>query len=350
MNNEMTIEKVGAIAGDLCAQPIIDVSFSGSGANSRIFKIKTEKRDYALKFFRKNANDGNSRLAAEMAASKFFRNCNFQNTSELVQHSDEYNCALFNWIEGIKVEQITRLEMDAALSFVKKLCQVEHGPSTSGMPLGIEACISGVEVVNQIKKRLVNLDRSASQHPGFSEFLGTRFKPLFEQIIFAANKVYQSSGYDFSATLKDRLMILSPVDFGFHNAILGSNGLVFFDFEYFGWDDPTHLIADTVLHPGMNISEPDKKFFMEGALDFLRVRDPFIDARYSALIPLYALRWACIILNPFVDTYQVIGAGNTLSEDLVKLRQRQFAKAEIYLEKAQNLLVQLQILSHKLES
>jgi hypothetical protein len=350
MSNEMTIEKVGAIAGDLCAQPILDVSFSGAGANSRIFKIKTEKRDYALKFFRKNANDGNSRLAAEMAASKFFRNCGFQNTSELVQHSDEYNCALFNWIEGVKIEQITRLEMDAALSFVKKLCHVEHGPATNGMPLGIEACISGVEIVSQIKKRLVNLDRSAAAHPGFSEFLNTRFKPLFEQIILAASSVYQLSGHDFSESLKERLMILSPVDFGFHNAILSDNRLVFFDFEYFGWDDPTHLIADTVLHPGMNISEPDKMFFMEGALDFLRVRDPFIESRYKALAPLYALRWACIILNPFVDTYQVIGASATSSENLVKLRQRQFAKAEIYLEKAQDLLVQLQIVIHKLES
>ena len=38
--------------------------------------------------------------------------------------------------------------------------------------------------------------------------------------------------------------ILSPSDFGLHNTISKKNKLYFFDFEYFGWDDPIKLICD----------------------------------------------------------------------------------------------------------
>ena len=39
--------------------------------------------------------------------------------------------------------------------------------------------------------------------------------------------------------------VLSPSDFGFHNALLDRQGNVrFFDFEYAGWDDPAKLVCD----------------------------------------------------------------------------------------------------------
>ena len=48
-----------------------------------------------------------------------------------------------------------------------------------------------------------------------------------------------------------RLRVLSPSDFGFHNALRRPDGtIVFVDFEYFGWDDPAKMMADAMLHPG----------------------------------------------------------------------------------------------------
>jgi hypothetical protein len=349
MSEEITIDKVKSIALELCPFPVSEVSFAGSGSNSRIFKIKTSEQDYALKFFRKNPNDVNNRLAAELAASQFFKKFNIPNTSELIQYSDIYNCALFNWIEGTKIEQITRSEIDGALSFIRKIFQVKHGPEVNSFPFGIEACVSGIEVVNQIKKRLINLERSASLHNELSTLLTNKFKPLLNEITITANETYVLSNHNFNDQIKDELLILSPVDFGFHNAILKNKQLIFFDFEYFGWDDPTHLIADTVLHPGMIISNEDKKYFMEVSLELLRKRDPFIENRYAALIPLYALRWACIILNPFLDTYQVIGGNIKSTEDLANLRKKQFIKAEVYLQKATDLLAELQLMNSKMK-
>jgi thiamine kinase-like enzyme len=188
---------------------------------------------------------------------------------------------------------------------------------------------------------LTNLERSASTLPEFAAFLNNTFKPLFNDIITASKKAYELSSHDFNKQLEDEFLILSPVDFGFHNALVKNQELVFLDFEYFGLDDSTHLIGDVVLHPGMNIAEDDKKYFAEISLELLSRKDPFNRARYHALMPLYALRWACIILNPFLDTYQIIGSNINSAEDLANLRKTQFAKAELYIKKAATLLEEL---------
>jgi hypothetical protein len=350
MSQEMSVEQVKAIASELCSLPVVEVNFAGSGSNSRVFKVRTPDKYFALKFFRSSPDGGNTRLEAEVAASQFFKKFKISNTSELVQHSNEYNCALFNWIEGTKIEQITRSEIDEALRFLKMIFNLENAPAVKDFPFGIEACISGTEVVSQVNKRLFKLDKSVSRYPELLPFLEERFKPLMKRIITSSMRAYEFNGEDFSKQIRDNLLILSPVDFGFHNAIRKKAEVVFFDFEFFGWDDPTHLVADTVLHPGMQISDADKSYFVETAFDLLRVKDPFFEARYYALTPLYALRWACIILNPFLLDYQVVGNVVKSPDELSELRRRQLVKAELYINKAADSFAVLEAFNDKLAS
>src|SRR6266480_4587472 len=65
-----------------------------------------------------------------------------------------------------------------------------------------------------------------------------------------------------AAALPQASRILSPSDFGFHNAIRRPDGtLAFVDFEYFGWDDPAKTIVDFLLHPGMSVADTLKRRF-----------------------------------------------------------------------------------------
>ena len=60
--------------------------------------------------------------------------------------------------------------------------------------------------------------------------------------------------------IKNKLEILSPSDFGFHNSLkTKKDQIIFFDFEYFGKDDPVKLAADFLLHPGMTLNLQQKK-------------------------------------------------------------------------------------------
>ena len=55
---------------------------------------------------------------------------------------------------------------------------------------------------------------------------------------------------DFKKELKSDEKIISPSDFGLHNAKLNrDHRLTFFDFEYAGWDDPAKTIADFFAQP-----------------------------------------------------------------------------------------------------
>ena len=94
--------------------------------------------------------------------------------------------------------------------------------------------------------------------------------------------------------------ILSPSDFGLHNTISKKNKLYFFDFEYFGWDDPIKLICDFLWHPGNNMSKKLKKRFLNKVINLFSKNYKNFENKLYVLLPLYGLRWSLIILNCFV--------------------------------------------------
>ena len=128
-------------------------------------------------------------------------------------------------------------------------------------------------------------------------------------------------------------LVLSPSDFGFHNAGRRCDGaLQFFYFEYFGWDDPAKLMADFLLHPGMKLTPELKQRFHAGARIAL-CGDAAFDARFPALYPLFGLCWCLILLNPFRPTY---GARRSRSgANTIRAREQatQLRRARSLLEK-----------------
>ena len=106
---------------------------------------------------------------------------------------------------------------------------------------------------------------------------------------------------DFSKELEPYEKIISPSDFGLHNAKIGKNGkLVFFDFEYAGWDDPAKTIADFFAQPQFpapyeeldNLLSTFSEFFSEMTMEKLRARLPLVSR-------VTRLKWCYIALNDF---------------------------------------------------
>ena len=64
--------------------------------------------------------------------------------------------------------------------------------------------------------------------------------------------------YQYSQ-LDKKLLIASPSDFGFHNMRYNKNKLFFFDFEYFGLDDPCKLFLDFVFLSTIYFNVKSKK-------------------------------------------------------------------------------------------
>jgi hypothetical protein len=186
-----------------------------------------------------------------------------------------------------------------------------------------EACFSPAEILRQIEARLSELRR----HPMLDTF--------FEHELFPALAVARSivaPGAGRSDELAPGFRRLIPADFGFHNALRQSDGrLRFFDFDYFGWDDPVKLTADFILHPAMNLSEGEKMLFAERMAAALSDDEDFA-RRLSRHLPLYAVRWALILLNPFrADRQDALPADGATRQELLA---RQIEKARAMCELA----------------
>jgi len=163
-----------------------------------------------------------------------------------------------------------------------------------------EACLSGDSLLQQISRRVVAL-QALPQEAALQDLLSARFAPILATASQRLEDAYGTSGRSMTAEIPQQKQMLSPSDFGLHNALVRADGsLVFIDFEYFGWDDPVKLLADVVWHPGMHLSSIERHSFTQHCLDHLAQADPDLIGRYLAQLPLYGLRWAAIQLNEFV--------------------------------------------------
>ena len=122
---------------------------------------------------------------------------------------------------------------------------------------------------------------------------------------------------------------VSPSDFGFHNAIRRPDGtFAFIDFEYAGWDDPAKTVCDVFLQPAIPVPRDDFERFTLRALSWIANREATI-ARCRGMFPLFAIKWCCIILNPFVPEWIERSHVADRSEDLQTIREKRLERAEV---------------------
>jgi hypothetical protein len=154
----------------------------------------------------------------------------------------------------------------------------------------------------------------------FSYFLAERILPPLEQ-------GYRAMGLSVAEPLPVSLRSLCPSDFGFHNALRDTSGLVFLDFDYFGWDDPVKLVCDFLLHPGMALSEGLKRRFAVGARHIYGADGTFA-SRLNLLFALFALRWCLILLNEFLPERWAVRLHAGFQDDWSRVKRIQLERAE----------------------
>jgi len=94
--------------------------------------------------------------------------------------------------------------------------------------------------------------------------------------------------------------VLSPSDFGFHNALrTPQHALRFVDFEYAGWDDPAKTISDFFLQPAVPVPHEHYDHVITEAAAAVQ-QQQILPRRVKTLYPLFGVKWCCILLNEFV--------------------------------------------------
>ncbi|MDA1192834.1 MAG: aminoglycoside phosphotransferase family protein, partial [Candidatus Poribacteria bacterium] len=239
--------------------------------------------------------------------------------------------ALYEFIDGRRLAQneIGEAEVALAMMFYRALNAPEMRRLAERLSPGREACFCLSEHLATVERRLLALKSGIAHDTTVAEtasrFVREELSPAWETI---AERARCSVGMDASLDASERC--LSPSDFGFHNALrLADGSLRFVDFEYAGWDDPAKLVCDFLCQPAIPV--PSARY---GQVADAVATSTVDRERFDALLPVYRLKWCCIMMNEFLpvgDARRRFAGQETERE---QRRATQLDKARDYLRKA----------------
>ena len=279
------------------------------GANNRVYRVDCGGRRFLLKRYYRPVCGGRDRLASDFAFCAFARRAGLDAAPAPLARDAERGMALYEYIEGRPLEprEIGDEAVGAALDFFLALNRCRSLPEAQGLPLGAEAFFSLEGHAGCVRGRLDALCRMDSGTPLQAEakdFVRNALEPAGRRVIEALRGEAVKRPYGGTRDLAqgpeggDRC--LSPSDFGFHNALRERGGrLRFFDFEYAGWDDPAKAVCDFFCQPALPVPQRSREAFSLGVASLFRDRE-FHLRRFRLLLPLFQVKWCCIMLNPFL--------------------------------------------------
>jgi hypothetical protein len=333
MESEPALRAAAEAAGILLGGPVEAVDrVRGFGRNSGVYTVRRSGSRYALKQYPIRGPGERNRAAVETGALRLLMDHGVGSVPRPFAADPETGYALIEWIEGDAVTTPTDADIAAAADFLAVIHRLRHDSDARALPLAGEACLSGAEIVAQIEWRVARLGALAAAEPALAGFLDNEVGPLLVRITRWAKAGYAAKGLSFEHPLDPSARTLCPSDFGFHNALRRPSGeLVFIDFDDFGWDDPVKLIADFLLHPGMQLSDKLKRKFTIATAAIYQT-DELFAARLALLYSLFALRWCMILLNEFLPerwAHRVNAGGQA---DWAAAKQRQLDRAREWVQ------------------
>jgi len=329
----MNDSTLNAALASLLGQPVVSMTRIGRGRNSKVVRVGcADGGSYAAKIYCGLRADGLSRLAVEFESLELLWNHGFRCIPRPLASDAEKQIAVYEYVDGDLIDEgtIGEDEIDELLAFLGRLRDLARTIDYNRVPAAHEACFSAAAVVENIERKLADLtalaDGSLSQE-ALQAFLGNEFAPVLRDCAAMARA---SAGEEaFAAELSMESRTLSPADFGFHNALRrNATGLVFLDFEYFGWEEPVKMMCDFLLHPAVSLRQEIRRHFAWGFLDRF-VDDHGLAARFRTVYPLYGLRWCMILLNEFLPKHLERRAhASAQDNDPSQLHRMQLTKAK----------------------
>jgi hypothetical protein len=272
------------------------------GANNRVCRQSlADGRGVLVKRYAP-IGDGRDRFATERAFYRHLAASGADAVPRALGWDEAARIGVFSWIDGMPPASVGSREVDAALRFVTALNRSRDLPTARELSAASEACFSLAAHASTVDHRVAALGELPGDEPVIVEardFVCHELQPAWSEL--SRQLRAECGARAWERPLTDAERCVSPSDFGFHNALVTpEDRVVFFDFEYAGWDDPAKLVTDFFC-------QPDRAAPAEAFGDFVRaLADVFpaharatFAARCAWLLPVYQVKWACILLNEF---------------------------------------------------
>ncbi len=366
---EKKTSTVSAVAHDLlakvCSSPdkrSFQLFPLQGGRNNQVFKLvvhqdfqrSPQNKDlkFLLKLYFHHPKDDRQRLKNEYCFSDFLWSAGVQSIAQPLAASEHQHAALFDFLQGkqLQPEEITPEHISQSIAFLATLRGLHEKAKKKPFPQASEACFSLSQHLQCIEQRVQNLTRIQGQEEvdrKAQRFIANKLVVKWQEEKKKALDKLETLGLhsSFEQLLSSEEHFLSPSDFGFHNTLVDSDGMLFFiDFEYAGWDDPAKLCCDSLCQPEIPVPKKYRQSFRTKFIN-LFAQPEQLSKRITWLYPLYQLKWCCIALNDFLASGSARRAFSGREEDkrvdfekLQKRKKRQLGRATQILEEFQNSL------------
>jgi hypothetical protein len=307
------------------------------GANNAVYRVEAPAGAFLLKHYFVHPDDDRDRFDAEVAFSRFAWNYGIRALPQLLGSCRNERLALFEFVTGRAVasEEIDPSVIGQALRFCRHLQDARTQPEAAALPLAAESCFSIRQHLACVDRRLGNLQGiqpdSALGDEALS-FVRGELRGRWTTVRAQVRQRCSDLGIAEEEELRVSERVLSPSDFGFHNALRDDSGCVrFFDFEYAGWDDPAKLVCDFFWQVQVPVPRAFLPAFAEGVAEGLPAPQRIVQ-RIDLLLPVYQIKWCCIVLNEFLPQAQVRRRFSSADQRPDRRPERQLQKARKLLD------------------
>lgn len=264
-----------------------------SNGDNRLLRVEVDGATFLLKRYFAGTCDRRDRVRREFAFARYAWSLGVHNIPQPIAADYTRQMALFRFVDGSRLTAatVTREHLDAAVELVWRINHERDALAAQALPPACGRVRSMEEHRQAISTRLADLAERADGvrvDAGVRDLIDAGLRPAWARIA-AVLPADSNSWPEFAC--------LTPSDFGFHNAIIGDDGRLYFhDFEHSGWDDPERLVAELFASPLVPIALSWVVPFAQGIAAALDLPDDFVE-RAARLIPLYRVYSCCALLD-----------------------------------------------------
>jgi hypothetical protein len=261
-----------------------DIKALGGGINNQVWSFQNKQGQSFV--YKRYLSDGRNRGQREFLAYQHYQALNYTGVPKVLLFSKNFDWIILEHLSGRlgREYHFKPEDVDQLITFML----ASPLGDTLGKGPAAEACFSLPNIFINVEERRASIDELRQNF----ELLSC-LKTWDHLWSFWKQEAW--NGGEFSCPPSQQW--LSASDLGFHNGIKSITGQwKFFDFEYFGKDDPAKTICDVYLHPGMAWTNELRRYFLIKIL--AATKQPDIAKRVARVFPLHALNWALRVLNP----------------------------------------------------
>lgn len=295
------IEVAETLLRETGISPLQEIVSVAGGRNNRTYRLMTDQGTFLFKHYYHDPSGRWDRCSTEWNWSTFCWDQGIRSIPQPLASQPTSHASLFEFVDGrrLKREEISESHVQQAADFAAAVNRHRDHAQAVSLKNAAEACFSlqqHLDCVESRVQRLSQLSVHDEVDQELHDWLQQSLRPSWRSV---QSHLVRSHGGGLDDGLPESYRCLSPSDFGFHNAIVTASGqLRFIDFEYAGWDDPAKLVCDFYLQPQLPAPALTRPILIDALAGKESQRE--LTQRIDALLPVYVIKWCCLMLNEFV--------------------------------------------------